>query len=74
MSESDLIGVCRCFSREAGAKWAFYATNERSIKMEKNVSIENYKPDFAVEAAHDLTVADLKNRGLRRSLWIWIIP
>ena len=25
-SESDLIGVCRCFSREAGAKWAFYAT------------------------------------------------
>ncbi len=31
--------------------------------MEKNVSIENYKPDFAVEAAYDLTVADLKKTG-----------
>ena len=30
--------------------------------MEKNVSIENYKPDFAVEAAYDLTVTDLKTR------------
>ena len=73
-SESDLIGVCCCFSREAGAKWAFLCYNERSIKMEKNVSIENYKPDFAVEAAYDLTVTDLKNRVSRRSLWIWIIP
>lgn len=42
--------------------------------MEKNVSIENYKPDFAVEAAYDLTVADLKNRVLRQSSWIWITP
>ena len=29
-SESDLIGVCRCFSREAGAKWAFLCYNEGS--------------------------------------------
>ena len=36
--------------------------------LEKNVSIENYKPDFAVEAAYDLTVADLKNKVSRRSL------
>ena len=44
-SESDLIGVCRCFSREAGAKWAFYATM-KGYKNGENVSIENYKPDF----------------------------
>lgn len=38
-SESDLIGVCRCFSREAGAKWAFLCYNERSIKNgEKRVN------------------------------------
>ena len=36
--------------------------------MEKNVSIENYKPDFAVEAAYDLTVADLKNKGIKAVL------
>lgn len=67
-SESDLIGACRCFSREAGAKWAFLCYNERSIKMEKNVSIENYKPDFAVEAAYDLTVTDLKKQGIKAVL------
>ena len=38
-SESDLIGVCSCFSREAGAKWAFLCYNERSIKNgEKRVN------------------------------------
>ena len=67
-SEIDLIGVCRCFSRQASAKWAFLCYNERSIKMEKNVSIENYKPDFAVEAAYDLTVADLKKQGIKAVL------
>jgi len=36
--------------------------------MEKNVSIENYKPDFAVEAAYDLTVADLKKQGIKAVL------
>ena len=37
--ESDLIGVCRCFSREADAKWAFLCYNERSIKNgEKRVN------------------------------------
>ena len=39
-SESDLIGVCRCFSREAGAKWAFLCYNERRIQKfgEKRVN------------------------------------
>jgi len=32
------------------------------------VSIENYKPDFAVEAAYDLTVADLKKQGIKAVL------
>ena len=36
--------------------------------MEKNVSIENYKPDFAVEAAYDLTVTDLKKQGIKAVL------
>lgn len=36
--------------------------------MEKNVSIENYKPDFAVEVAYDLTVADLKKQGIKAVL------
>ena len=36
--------------------------------MENNVSIENYKPDFAVEAAYDLTVADLKKEGIKAVL------
>lgn len=36
--------------------------------MEKNVSIENYKPDFAVEATYDLTVADLKKQGIKAVL------
>lgn len=38
-SEIDLIGVCRCFSREASAKWVFLCYNERSIKNgEKRVN------------------------------------
>lgn len=38
-SEIDLIGVCRCFSRQASAKWAFLCYNERSIKNgEKRVN------------------------------------
>ena len=38
-SEIDLIGVCRCFSREASAKWFFLCYNERSIKNgEKRVN------------------------------------
>ena len=32
------------------------------------MSIENYKPDFAVEAAYDLTVADLKKQGIKAVL------
>ena len=48
-SESDLIGVCSCFSREAGAKWAFLCYNERSIKNgEKRVkrAVEKFDIDF----------------------------
>lgn len=37
--ESDLIGVYRCFSREAGANWAILCYNEGSIKNgEKRVN------------------------------------
>ena len=67
-SESDLIGVCRCFSREAGAKWAFLCYNERSIKNgEKRVN-RKLQTRFAVEAAYDLTVADLKKQGIKAVL------
>ena len=38
-SEIDLIGVYRCFSREAGANWAILCYNEGSIKNgEKRVN------------------------------------
>ncbi len=70
-SESDLIGVYRCFSREAG-KMGLFMLQWKEYKNGENVSIENYKPDCG-GSSYDLTVADLKNRVLRRSLWIWYL-
>ena len=37
------------------------------------MAIENYMPDFAVEAVYDLTVQSLQSRG-SRLFGYWIIP
>lgn len=37
------------------------------------MAIENYMPDFAVEAVYDLTVPSLQAQGIRLFWSIWII-
>lgn len=46
----------------------FYAILREAHKLEKNVKIENYMPDFAVEAVYDLTVESLKKHGIKAVL------
>ena len=36
--------------------------------------IENYMPDFAVEAVYDLTVPSLQAHGIKAVWSIWTIP
>ena len=38
------------------------------------MAIENYMPDFAVEAVYDLTVPSLQAQGSRLFWSIWTIP
>lgn len=38
------------------------------------MAIENYIPDFAVEAVYDLTVPSLQAQGIKAVWSIWIIP
>ena len=39
------------------------------------MAIENYMPDFAVEAVYDLTVPSLQAQGIKGCFWsIWTIP
>ena len=35
------------------------------------MAIENYIPDFAVEAVYDLTAQSLKTKGSKLFWWIW---
>ena len=43
----------------------FYAILEGVIFWRMNVAIENYMPDFAVEAVYDLTVESLRKHGIK---------
>ena len=36
------------------------------------MAIEDYMPDFAVEAVYDLTVESLKRQGIKAVLVVWI--
>ena len=38
------------------------------------MAIENYMPDFAVEAVYDLTVPSLQAQGIKAVLVDWTIP
>ena len=67
-SEIDLIGACRCFSREASAKWVFLCYNERSIKngekrVNRNTLIAWNNPDGTPEMRQWLH--DLRDGGIR---------
>ncbi len=63
------MGPYKGETTKPSAKYAHLCYKFREYKNGENVNRDNYKPGFC-GGRYDLWPVDLKNKALRRSLWI----